>query len=172
MNQWIFKLAAAAAIVIASYSVGIQLSTTCRKRIENLEQLKRLLLALKSRIEYHRSPLYEALMSASEGEKGELADMFVSVSDKLRARETDSASAWASAAETCPALADDDKNAVVAMASALGKMDVKLQTAGIDGVIEYISQTVTRISPTAERDGKMYKSLGALLGLLICVVLM
>ena len=128
---------------------------------------------LKSEIEYAIYPLPQAFANISARSSLPVADFYADLSHMLSQGET-LGTAWE---EVCTALGStyltqEDIHNLLALGKALGNIDADVQLNSIDMAISVIDDTVARLNIETAKNGKMYRGLGILSGLMIVVVLL
>ena len=169
------KLLGTLLILCSTTSAGYYLSVRDKYRIEDLEEMKRLFLILKSEISFSSVPLEEAFREISERVSGPVS-MFASYfSQELKKKKGDSAAElWTQSLSKYMNhlyLGKDDFEAFTAFGRALGYLDRQQQLRNIELAELYINQVCVELREKSEKTAKVYRSMGVLTGALIAVIL-
>ena len=154
--------------------LGLYMSHKGIARARLLTEFRQSLLMLKSEIEFAAYPLPQAFANISQRTSESFVGFYESLSQKLADKETGLAAAWETGLEKLnnSHLATEDLQAISGLGNALGSIDSAVQIKAIDMTTTAIDDILTRLAAQNARDGKMYKRLGLLGGVLITVVLL
>lgn len=144
-------------------------------RADELTEMKRGMLMLKSEIGYSSRPLYEALIDISTRLGGAVSEIFEDSGRLLKSRKTSSAAeAWEKTLKDRKSrtfFAGEDIAAFAAFGQAMGGVDTKGQLLNIEQAVLYIDQKTGELMKKYMKDGRLFRSAGVLGGILIVVVL-
>lgn len=169
------QLIGAVTIVGAAAALGRHYALREDKRVQDLLSLKKALLILSSEIEYMRTPLPAAAVSIgrrAQGWGGELFTRFGAILEEEG--ETTAYNAWVKAIDSIfenTHIAAADRAVIDDFGKTLGYLDTKMQMNSIAHTVAYIDEKTAELQAGAEKNRKMYKSLGVIGGLLLAVVL-
>jgi stage III sporulation protein AB len=164
------KLLGGSLILAAGWLAGRKMADGAEARLAELAELRVALSALKSNVEFGRKDLPDALMAAAAAGGGEASTIFASAARGIRDRNGTAEEIWRGSVAGSN-LQGGDKTALSAFAGALGRPDAGFLAEAIDSAIAYVAGEEERAVPVARRDAKMYRSVGVLLGALVCVLL-
>lgn len=171
----IFKIIGALLIICSTSTIGIYFSKLDKYRIEDLEELKKMFTILKNQISFSFMPLPEAFQQISLRIKEEIAEILKETSDLLERKEGESASQiWNSVWEKNKEktyFSKEDMDMIFSFGKVLGYLDKQQQMNNIEIAVSYIEHTQHYLEKKAEKNSKIYRSMGILSGLLIAVVL-
>jgi len=154
--------------------LGLYMSQRGIARARQLAEFRRSLLMLKSEMEFAAYPLPQAFANISRKTSDSFAGFYNLLSNRLENKEMGLSEAWENglAELTESHLATEDLQAIGGLANSLGSIDAAVQIKAIDMTVAAIDDILTRLSDQNLKDGKMYKRLGLLGGMLITVVLL
>ncbi len=171
----LIKLIGSAIVLCSCTAAGVFFAYKDRYRAEDLKEMKRGLLLLKSEISYNSKPLYEALIDISGKLNDTVSEIFEDSGRLLKSRKVGSASeAWEKTLLNRKGRTfykKEDLDALIAFGQALGGSDIKYQLSNIDIAVEYIDSKSAELLKKHSKDSRLYKSAGLLGGILIVVVL-
>ncbi len=169
------KIIGSAIVLFSCTSAGVFMASKDCYRAEDLNEMKRGLMLLKSEISYNSKPLYEALIEISEKLEGTVSEIFEDAGRLLKSRRaTSAAEAWEMT------LADrksrtfykkEDMHVFISFGQALGGGDRQCQLSNIEITVDYIDVKSAELMKRHSKDGRLFKSAGVLFGILIVVVL-
>ena len=153
--------------------LGLYMSHRGVARAKQLAEFRQSLLILKSEIEFAAYPLPQAFVSISY-KTDNFSDFYQEMSHRLTNKEMSLAKAWESglAGLNGSCLTPEDLQTISGLGNALGSIDSAVQIKAIDMTIAAIDDVLARLSAQNAKDGKMYRQLGLLGGVLITVVLL
>lgn len=171
----LIKAIGAFIVFFSCAACGLYLSLKDRFRAEELKEMKRGLMLLKSSIGYSSKPLYEAMIDISEKTENTVSEIFEDTGRLLKARKASSVGeAWRktiSDRRSRTYFTKNDAEMFSAFADILGGDDSKCQIENIDSVIDYIDKTAEELMRKNNKDARLFRSAGVLGGILIVVVL-
>ena len=171
----LIKAIGAFIVFLSCAAYGLYLSLKDRFRAEELKEMKRGLMLLKSSIDYSSKPLYEAMIDISEKTENTVSEIFEDTGRLLKARKASSVGeAWRktiSDRRSRTYFTKNDTEMFSAFADILGGDDSKCQIENIDSVIDYIDKTAEELMRKNNKDARLFRSAGVLGGILIVVVL-
>ena len=176
----IIKLAGGILVMVSCSLGGIYFSRKEDFRIQDLEEMKKAFIILKSEIEYSLNTLPDALLNISYKTDRQINSFFLSLSQRLTGEKCGSFDeAWRkSIAEELSGsyrtsgsyLKEEDIKAFERLGQTLGYLDKKLQINSIDTAISYIDDKAAYLRKTGEKNKRMYRSIGVICGLLLITV--
>ncbi len=171
----VIKVIGSAMVFVSCTLAGFFVASEGKYRAEDLLEMKRGLLLLKSDICYSSRPLYEALIDISQRVDNTVSEIFEDSGRLLKSRKVSSASeAWESTIKNRMSRTfykKEDIDAFISFGKALGGEDKDCQKANIDMVINYIDSKSEELMKKNLKDSKLLKSAGVLCGILIVAVL-
>ena len=171
----VIKIIGSAIVFVSCTLAGFFIASEGKYRAEDLLEMKRGLLLLKSDICYNSRPLYEALIDISQKVDNTVSEIFEDSGRLLKSRKVSSASeAWESTIKNRKSRTfykKDDIDVFISFGKVLGGEDKDCQTANIDMAINYIDSKSEELMKKNSKDSKLLKSAGVLCGILIVAVL-
>lgn len=169
------KIIGSAIVLFSCTSAGIFMASKDRYRAEDLNEMKRGLMLLKSEIGYNSRPLYEALIEISERLEDTVSEIFEDSGRLLKSRKAASAAeAWERTLKDRKSrtfYTKEDIDALIAFGQALGGGDRQCQISNIEMTVEYIDMKSAELMRKHSKDSRLFKSVGVLCGILIVAVL-
>lgn len=163
-------------MVIASCGgIGFYFSCVLKARIEELIELKKILMLLRGDIRYANTPLAEALYSISVRHQGEFQPFFRWVSEQLDQMQGKTmAEIWKDGVEhklTTISLGKKDKEAFMGFGTNLGYLDKDMQLATIDLYVATLETEIEEATRTVKEKTYLYNSLGVMAGIFLTIIL-
>jgi len=171
----ILKIAGGAAICVASALIGVYYSKNGQYRLNDLTDLKRALILLKSEIDFAQNALPDALSNVGARTGGEIGGAFIKIAERVSERRGELHLIWEdeiSSGFKRTYLTKSDVDAVLQLGKIIGYMDKPLQAGNIDMAVSYIDQTSAALREKREKTSRLYTSLGILGGLLITIIIL
>lgn len=169
------KFLGALVIVLAASMLGMQRANLLAARVKQLSRLRSALAVLETEIGYGMRPLSQACLDIASGKSDVISVIFRSISDKLLHSEDFSTfecfqkvidEEWPNTA-----LANSEKQILLELGRILGSTDCKDQLKHIALAIAKLKQEEEGATVEHSSFGKVYKSLGFLLGLLVVILI-
>ncbi|MEA4972266.1 MAG: stage III sporulation protein AB [Candidatus Metalachnospira sp.] len=156
-------------------AAGIFLSIKDKFRADELKEMKRGFMLLKSEISYASKPLYEAMIEISERTENTVSEIFEDSGRLLKSKKVSSVSeAWEKTIKDRRSrtyFKSEDIDMLAAFGKILGGSDKECQLSNIDTAIDYIDMKAEELIKKNTKDSRLFKSGGVLCGILIVVVL-
>lgn len=128
---------------------------------------------LSLQIRYRALPVYE-LARVIKSNNGLAPLRFVGVIEEHIEHERDFSIAWANAIKSCKEqsdLTDDDVKILIAVGNELGKSDIDGQVSTLSLYQDMLARNLESAIEEKRNKGKMYRNLGALIGVGIAIIL-
>ena len=169
-----FRILGGILVCAACGLLGLYMSHKGVARAKQLAEFRQSLLMLKSEIEFAAYPLPQAFAHIAQRTEGSLTAFYELLSHKLTGKEAGLADAWETGLTELSSshLASEDLQAIGSLGNALGSIDSAAQIKAIDMTLTAIDVILARLAAQNTKDGKMYRRLGLLGGVLIVVVLL
>ena len=171
----LIKLTGAAIVFCSCTAAGLFLSTNDKFRAEELNEMKRGLIMLKSKTLFSDKPLYEAMLETGSELNASASEIFEDAGRLLKSKKAESVSeAWDKTLHDRKRrsfFTSDDLNALSGIGNTMGSEDKKCQLSGIDMAVEYIDSKSAELMKRYAGNSRLYRSAGMLFGILIVVVL-
>ncbi len=147
---------------------------TYENRVYHLQELITALKVLESEMKYRLDPLPDLLLRVSRMKEGLSAAFLETAGMLLRDQaERDLPDCWSEAVETAyseSALNKEDRRILADLGIDLGKTDMESQAAMFLRTFSLLESQAAEASEEKKTKGKMYKSLGTAMGVLIVIL--
>jgi len=171
----LLQIVGALAVLLGSVGLGLYYAAKEGFRVQDLLEFKKALLILSSEIEYMRSPLAVACANIAKRTSLGAQCLFEHFSNALTDGEGETAyQLWLASMEAVKEktfIAAEDWVVIEGFGKTLGYLDKHMQQNAITYAISYIDEKAATLQTQADKNKRMYRSLGVIGGLLITVVL-
>lgn len=154
-------------IIICTY-LGYYKAKTYENRVVTLNQFQNALIMLKSKMEFTHEPLkiiFEDISRIVYENKKNIFEMTISGNKDIY-------TSWNNAVYKYSGdLTLADKEIIKMLGKLLGKTDISGQINEIEMEIELIKKQIKNAETEREKNCKLYKTMGAIVGLGICIIL-
>lgn len=166
-----------AILVIASCSfLGFYFSLELKTRIDDLKELKKIIILLRGDIQYANTPLPEAVQALSKRHKGKYKMFLKNISSRLLELNGKSfAEIWKEGVARDlleSSLSKEDFELINQLGESIGYLDKKMQINTLDLYLEEIEEIIEDLSQTVKEKTHMYNSLGIMGGIFIIIILL
>lgn len=165
----IFKIIILGGILASCTSIGILKAKTYDNRLTELKKIKSALEMLKSKIEFTYEPIKEIFKEISKVVYEETENIFsqtVNLIDKNGVTES-----WNIAVEGSIDLNKEDKSTIKMFGKLLGKTDKHGQINEINVTSNLIDTLIEKAELEKSKNYKLYKTLGSVVGIGLCIIL-
>lgn len=170
------RLAGAGLVVFSAGLWGWRKAWQEETRLEQLAGWEQAITLLKAEIGFALRPLSEACGAIARRLNGIVGVFWEEAGNELASLDhAEAAHAWEAALTRCrPAMAllPADVEAVADFGRTLGYLDAQAQLAACDLLLDYLARARQEGLERQQKNGKLYKSLGLLSGLLLAVALL
>ncbi|MCL2592699.1 MAG: stage III sporulation protein AB [Defluviitaleaceae bacterium] len=170
----ITRLLGMAFIMLSSTVLGYYYSGKDGYRINDLRQMKKAFLILRSEVEYTLSPIKEAIESIAEKTEKPVSNIFKDFKNYLEENPRDGCeNLWKNAIvnnKKSYFFVDEDISMFLSFGKVVGGMDKNLQLGTIDMILAFIDEKIEEATIASVKNKKLYRSLGILSGLALCIV--
>lgn len=160
-------------IVSGCTSIGFLLSKSYIDRLSELKSLMKMVNILQNKIKFTHKPLGEIFEEMSIIEKkSKVSKIFTKCAQKLEKENVQDA--WNEAVDEERFLLNcnnEDINLIKSFGSMLGKTDVDGQMSEINQFVSLLNGQIVTAEEEKNKNSKMYKSLGTIIGLGIVILL-
>ncbi|NLK75839.1 MAG: hypothetical protein GX288_11215 [Clostridiales bacterium] len=163
-------------VITSSTSMGLYISSELKGRVEDLRELRKLMVLLRGDIRFAKTPLPEAINSIARRHEGVYKSFFTKVYVGLD--ELSGASftqIWKEAVEKeldNTSLAKKDRLLLSQFGENLGYLDKEMQMNTMDLYITQLEDEIGELSKTVKEKSYLYSSLGIMAGIFISIVLL
>ncbi|HVI43114.1 MAG TPA: stage III sporulation protein AB [Anaerovoracaceae bacterium] len=162
-------------ILLAGIGIGHLKAKTYDNRVYHLQELITTLKVMESEMKYRLDPMPDLLLRISKIKVGMSTELMETASRLLRDQTSrDLADCWKEAVDTAyleSALNKEDKRIITDLGIELGKTDMESQSGMFLRTFSLLEAQTTEAIEEKKTKGKMYKSLGSAIGILIVILL-
>ncbi|MBO5349523.1 MAG: stage III sporulation protein AB [Clostridia bacterium] len=150
--------------------IGVKISNKYAERANNLKQIKKALNIFEAKITYTYEPIPDVFLEISKKIKGDVGKLFF---DASRQMQLDFAGeAWEKCINNSNlALLEDDKESLKSLGKLLGNTDIEGQISQLRLVNTFLDSQIEEATESRNKNEKMYKKLGIIVGLAVVIVL-
>jgi len=169
------KITGAVFVVAGCTGMGLWRSQSIRKRVDELNEVKKMILLLRGEIRYSLAPLPEAIGRIALKAKPPLIGFLQEIYKALSAMDGESFSdIWTRSTEnylSSSHLKAEDLTIIIDLGTQLGYLDKEMQLGAIDLFLEQLGHTIDEQIKGMPAKQKIYNYLGILCGVLIVILL-
>ncbi|MCI8546416.1 MAG: hypothetical protein HFJ44_04200 [Clostridia bacterium] len=166
----ILKILLGIGIIFCSCKIGILISKKYIYRLDELEEMKNNLQIIENKIKYTYEPLEEIFIDISEISSSNISMIFKKAASNIKKSGTEIA--WKeSLKETETALTKEDKSMIEEFSTLLGKTNKEGQINQIKYVINLLDIQIEKARIEREKNEKIYKKLGLILGIGLVIII-
>ncbi len=150
--------------------IGVKIAEKYVIRAKNLKQIRKALNILETKIVYTNEVLPDIFHEIATKIKGNVGALFEEISKRM---DLDFAGdAWESGITNSNLeLKEEDKEALRTLGKLLGNTDVQGQICQIKMVNKFLEEQIAEANESKNKNEKMYKKLGIIVGLAVVIVL-
>lgn len=168
--MYIFKLVLLTLIFGISTSIGILISKKYSNRLQILKDMKNALNIFELKVNFSMETIPEIFTEISQKIKGTVGKIFLCAVKNMDIMVA--GDAWEQALEkNSENLKKEDVNSLKPLGKLLGQTDIGGQVSQIKLVCEFLENQIIEAVEEKNKNEKMYKKLGAVVGLVIVIVL-
>ena len=157
-------------ILIISVLIGYLLSKKCTNRVRELKDMQNAINILENKITYTYEPLPEIFLQISDLMKNNIGNIFKETSKRLKKQTIDTA--WNDAiANSNTNLNNEDYEILKTVSRLLGKTDKDGQVSQLKLSSTFLGVQIKKAEEDDNKNSKMYKTLGTVIGFAIAIVL-
>lgn len=160
-------------IIIGSTSIGFLLAKRYNSRIQELKKLLNLINIFQNKMKFTHKPLKDIMEETAKiSNEDEISDIFFSASVKLKEKPLEMA--WKESIDEKTFLLNlkkEDIDLIKSLSNLLGKTDIDGQMSEIEQFKILLNSNIKNAEEEKEKNAKMYKSLGTIIGLAIVIIL-
>ena len=170
--MYILKLILLIVIFCTSTIIGILISKKYSNRVKILKDLREALNIFEVKINFSFETIPEIFKEISEKVKNEAGKIFSDTVINIKNKNMLAGEAWEKAVEANgEGLKQEDINCLKSLGKLLGKTDVDGQVSQIRLVSVFLEKQINQATEDRSKNEKMYRKLGAIVGLIIVIVL-
>lgn len=153
-------------LLISSY-LGINKAKEYENRVKQLIKFKSALVMFKSKLEFTYEPIKDIFLDISKVIYKEKDNIFIRVVNSKEEIFT----SWKDAVENVKDFAQDDKEIIIMIGKLLGKTDLNGQINEINLGLNLLEKQIEIADNQMRKNVKLYKTMGVVCGLGICIIL-
>ena len=166
----IIKYISLLGVFCISFYIGNCISKKYILRLTELKDLKNALNIIESKIRYTYEPLSDIFIQTSKMVSKNISQIFVQASENMK--KVNAEEAWNKSIETnVTNLNLEDLESVQNFGKMLGKTDKEGQISRIELTKVFIEMQIDKAKIEEEKNSKMYKTLGIIVGLAFVIIL-
>ncbi len=168
----IIKFSILTLIFLSSSYIGILISKRYSNREIELKEFKKILNTIKTKIKFTYQPLTEIFEYTSKNTISAISKIFKNINININTKNMSLANAWIESIDNSNLnINEEDKNIIKALGKVLGKTDVEGQVSEIEVTISFIDNQIQKAELERQKNEKLYKTLGTIIGLTIVIIL-
>lgn len=157
-------------IFLASTGVGILLSRKYANRVKELQEFKSMLNILKTKIRFTYEPLGEIFKEIANNFSNNVSNILKQVSKNMQINSAENA--WKLAIQTeNTSILKEDKEVLLTLGKLLGKTDLEGQVSQIEQTSEFLEGQIVKAERERDKNEKLYKTLGMVIGASLVILL-
>ncbi len=158
------------AIFIASTILGVAISKKYSTRVHELKQFQSALNIFEEKIKFTYETIPDVFEDISQNIKGNVGEIFEKSAENMRIMSA--GEAWEKAIdESNTKLTKEDKDTIKGLAKMLGKTDLDGQVNEIRLTLKFLETKLQDAELERKKNEKMFKTLGATVGLALVIIL-
>ncbi len=157
-------------IFYSSLKVGKVIARKYYNRVSELKEMKNALNMFLTKIRFTYESVPESFNEIGNNIKGKIGEIFKIASGKMK--NMSAGDAWEETIEKADiSLTDEDKNVIKNLGRMLGKTDLEGQVSEIKLVQNFLNTQIDIAEKEKQKNEKLYKTLGGVIGLAIVIIL-
>lgn len=173
MHMFVIKIVKYTLLIVIfmlSTAIGIVISKIYENRVTELKEFKNILNIIKTKIKFTYEPLAEIFEQVSLDSRSNVEKIFARMSIQMNYYPV--RNVW----EDCIQEADisinqEDKEIIKKLGKLLGQTDVEGQVSEIEVTQNFLDMQIEKAEEAKNKNQKMYKTLGVVMGLTFVIVL-
>lgn len=165
----IFKIILLTAIMGMCTVLGIMKANKYKLRVIDLQEIKKALNLAITKMRYTYEPLPELFKEISKDLNENIANIFIKAHTYMET--LNAGQAWEKAVdESSNNFTNEDMNIIKGLSKLLGKTDLEGQLMQIELTIKLIDEQLIEATNLQTKNTKLYKTLGATIGLALMII--
>jgi len=157
-------------IFLLSTYIGILISKKYSNRVKDLKEMKKALNIFSTKIKFTYEPIPQIFKEISKKLTPNISNIFILASNNMKTLSA--GDAWRKALEEANTnMLKEDIEILKGLSNLLGKVDIEGQVNEIELVEAFLNTQIELAEEEKNKYVKMYKTLGATLGLAVVVIL-
>jgi len=158
-------------IFLSSSLIGILISKKYKNRVNELIEFKNALNIFKTKISYTYKPIPDIFIDISENTSSNISNVFKLAADKMDILTAGEAWCIALKLEELN-INEEDKVVLNNLGKLLGETDLNGQLNTIEMTSDFLDKQIKKAELLQDKNEKMYRTLGMIIGLSIVIILM
>lgn len=168
----IFKSILLITVFCTSTTIGLIISKKYTNRVEILKEIKKAINIFEIKITYSFETIPDIFTEISNKIGGCVGKIFSDTVYFINSKNQSAGKAWEESIKAnCTELKGEDRDSLTTLGKLLGSTDIEGQINQINLVNDFLDAQITDAEKDKESNAKMYKKLGAILGLIIVIAL-
>ena len=171
----ITKVVGCILIILSSTLTGFYCSNELKSRINDIRELRKLMVLLRGDIRYANTPLPEAICAIARRHEGGYKNFFTRISEVLNENSGNTFSqVWKEAVDSelrQTSLNKKDKSLLIQFGDNLGYLDKEMQMNTLELFLAQLEEEINELSKTAKEKSYLYSTLGIMAGVFITIIL-
>jgi stage III sporulation protein AB len=155
--------------------MGFYFSNQLKSRIDDIKELRKLIVLLRGDIRYGSTPLPEAISAIARRHEGSFKGFFTKVSERLSEHSGNTFSqVWKEAVDAelmVTSLNKKDKSHLIQFGENLGYLDKEMQMNTLELFLTQMEEEIIELSKTAKEKSYLYNTLGIMAGIFISIIM-
>ncbi len=168
------KIIGSILLLLSGYLGGFYFSNSCKVRLEQLYELKKMIKFLEGEIRYKKTALPEAFCCIARRAREPFSSFFSSVgSELLKNRREKMAQIWNQNLEKFflqSKLTKGDKETMRQLGNSLGYLDEKSQIDSLNLYLEQLDEDIKKSQEELYKKERLYQCLGVSSGVLLVIL--
>ena len=158
-------------IFLSSTYIGTVIANKYRNRVKDLKEFKSFLNIMDTKIRFTYEPIQDICKDLSEMSESSIGKIFLRVNYLIKDKSLENA--WEEAIdEFGNNFSKEDRNIIKPFGKMLGKTDAIGQASQINQLEEFLKIQIEKAEIEKQKNEKLHKSLGMVIGLAIIIILM
>lgn len=155
------------AIFFVCFYIGCNKAKLCEERVINLQKFLNGITMFKNKVEFTYEPINNIFLDISKVIYENKENIFKEVQNKQK----DINISWLEEADKIKNINNEDKEIIKMFGKLLGKTDIKGQLSQIELTSKLIEKQIEKAEKEKNKNFKVYKTMGMIFGLGICIIL-
>ncbi len=157
-------------VFILSSIIGNYIANGYILRLEELEEMKNALNIFKTKIKFTYEPIPEIFEQIGKSSSKNISNLFLNAKEKMKSLNTE-ISLDQAVDELKSNLNNEDKLVIKTLSKLLGTTDTEGQISQIEVTESFLEKQIREAEEQKRKNEKLYKKLGATIGLAIVIIL-
>lgn len=165
----IIKLIILLSVFVSCLLIGILMAKKYSNRLQELREMKNALNMFETKIKFTYESLPEIFKEISRQSNKNIGDIFKKACEDMK--DKSAGEAWNESIDTVNSNMNiEDKTILKSLGKLLGKTDIEGQISEIKLVSSFLDTQIELAEKEKEKNEKMYKTLGGIVGLTLVII--